>query len=74
MKKLRLYLNKHLEGGPKGNQSSLKGNKSNNIPDNFWSGQWNKYMIIRMLIFIKLFFHAKVNLSKQYNFIKLIQC
>lgn len=39
MKKLRLYLNKHLEGGPKGNQSSLKGNKSNNIPDNFWSGQ-----------------------------------
>ena len=40
MKKLRLYLNKTLEGGPKVNQSSIRGNKNTNVPDNFWSGQW----------------------------------
>jgi hypothetical protein len=37
MKKLRLYLNKHLEGALKNNQS-IKANKTN-LPDSFWNGQ-----------------------------------
>jgi hypothetical protein len=40
MKKLRLYLNKHLEGPLKGaqNQGIGRQNKAS-VPDNFWSGQ-----------------------------------
>lgn len=32
-----MYLNKHLEGAPKGINQNLRGNRGS-VPDNFWSG------------------------------------
>lgn len=37
MKKLRMYLNKNLEGNLK-NNSSIRSAKPSLQPDNFWSG------------------------------------